>query len=273
MRRDRGLSVVVLILVAGVLRLDHPALASVGKLEINQQCVAVGCFPGDAPGFPVQLVEQGSYVLTGNLDSADAPVLQPVIQITAAFISLDLNGFTVLANSSADPGAIQINASYVEVKNGVLSGTASAGIVGNGSHLRLLDLRIVLIPGGPGIELGGYDIQIRNCLVSGNGGNGGILALGLHVAVVGCTVTNNTQAGIRIGPRSLVADNVVSNNTGHGIDAGTSSTVRGNVVTSSGAYGINLEGDTLVIGNTVVSNGLGNIATCASCTIVDNEAP
>jgi hypothetical protein len=29
-----------------------------GEFEIDQACVAVGCFPGDAPGFPVTLAQQ-----------------------------------------------------------------------------------------------------------------------------------------------------------------------------------------------------------------------
>jgi hypothetical protein len=43
------------------------AIASDGRFEINQSCVATGCFPGDAAGFPVQTQANESYVLTSDI--------------------------------------------------------------------------------------------------------------------------------------------------------------------------------------------------------------
>ncbi len=48
-----------------LLTLATSAYASDGVLEINQACaVNTGCFPGDDPGFPVTVVQPGSYSLT-----------------------------------------------------------------------------------------------------------------------------------------------------------------------------------------------------------------
>ena len=44
-----------------------------GRLEINQSCIATGCFPGDAPGFPVETQEGKSYVLTSSLERLVPP--------------------------------------------------------------------------------------------------------------------------------------------------------------------------------------------------------
>jgi hypothetical protein len=53
---------------ATLMMLVGPLLAGDGKLEINQSCIAVGCFPGDTAGFPVTITSSGSYLLTGNLE-------------------------------------------------------------------------------------------------------------------------------------------------------------------------------------------------------------
>ena len=108
------------------------------------------------------------------------------------------------------------------------------------------------------------------------------MASGQKVAVYRCTVTNASAVfaggpgggdGIQVGARSLVVDSIVTDNGGDGIQAGTSSVVRGNVVSQNGGYGINLTSDTLVIGNAVSNSPAGNLAACATCTFVDNEAP
>lgn len=83
-----------LVAAMAVAFLATPALA--GKLEINQVCAtsAQGCFPGDDPGFPVEIREVGSYVLTSDLAVSTLGV--DAIQLDAdGPINLDLRGFTV----------------------------------------------------------------------------------------------------------------------------------------------------------------------------------
>ena len=58
---------VEILLVAVFASIAAPGAASDGVLEINQTCaVNTGCFPGDAPGFPVHLdgTPSKSYALT-----------------------------------------------------------------------------------------------------------------------------------------------------------------------------------------------------------------
>ena len=78
--------------------LAESAQAAEGLLEINQTCsVQTGCFPGDAPGFPVTISSAGGYLLTSELD---APTDGPAIDIQASAVDLDLNGQHVTSANS-----------------------------------------------------------------------------------------------------------------------------------------------------------------------------
>ena len=63
-------------------------LATEGALEINQACVAGGCFPGDTAGFPVTIATRGNYELTSNLtlDNTD----QRAIKVNSDNVVIDL---------------------------------------------------------------------------------------------------------------------------------------------------------------------------------------
>ncbi len=78
------------------------ARAGDGRLEINQACVAAGCFAGDTPGFPVETQAKQSYVLTSGLTVPDANTSAVVLNSNSA---LDLNGFTIqgVTTCSASP--------------------------------------------------------------------------------------------------------------------------------------------------------------------------
>ncbi|MEO8673765.1 MAG: hypothetical protein ABI411_20850 [Tahibacter sp.] len=64
--------------------------AADGTLEINQDCAADGCFPGDTPGSPITLPASGRYKLTSDLSGL-------FIQFGPGALDVDLNlgGFTL----------------------------------------------------------------------------------------------------------------------------------------------------------------------------------
>ncbi|MCA9503381.1 MAG: hypothetical protein KC616_09880 [Myxococcales bacterium] len=97
-----------------------PALASDGVLEIDQTCaVLTGCFPGDAPGFPVTISERGSYLVTSNLTVDGAPDALIDILSSAVAVDLDLNGFTLKGDFSTAASTKGIrSASPVRVADG-----------------------------------------------------------------------------------------------------------------------------------------------------------
>jgi hypothetical protein len=68
------------------------ARASDGVIEINQSCVASGCFAGDDAGFPVTISAIGSYRLTSDLVVPDAATSGVSVADDA---TLDLNGFAI----------------------------------------------------------------------------------------------------------------------------------------------------------------------------------
>ncbi|MBY6203512.1 hypothetical protein [Halomonas denitrificans] len=116
----------------------QPATAVAGgRYEINQLCVSSGCFAGDAPGFPIEISQSGSYRLTSNLVTSGGQALDAVIDIQAPQVSLDLSGFTVggPTNCSGSPpvclgtlvdsgirvtGAARVD--HVMIENGTVEG-------------------------------------------------------------------------------------------------------------------------------------------------------
>lgn len=288
--------------VALCLGLLLPATLSAvdGRFEIDIDCVAAGCFPGDSGGvgtaaFPVTIANAGSYVLTSNIDAA-AMMGNIAISITASNVSLDLNGFFISGVGLMDFGALNITGSTVEVKNGRVIGGAGAGITASGGQIRLVNLRVSSGGGQPGINFGlgmGSDNQVLDTIVTAS--SFGIAAPGDRSRILGCHVSGGTTDGIRVGSNSIVADNIVTNVTGtgadgieagpsslvsgnvvqgifgDGIEVGANSLVRGNIVQGNGDIGINLGTDALVIGNTVVGNAAGNVEACMACTLVDNR--
>ena len=65
------------------------AAAGEGAYEINEDCMAAGCFAGDNPGSPVTITASGRYRLTSDLDRTIA------IATSATDVDLDLGGFSL----------------------------------------------------------------------------------------------------------------------------------------------------------------------------------
>lgn len=271
--RIRLTSILVALLVQQLYAAD-------GVLEINQSCAAVGCFPGDDAGFPVQITAAGSYILTSKLEVGGSAF---GINIGASNVSLDLNAFEVAGDDTGGFSGISLNSGVtsVTVRNGIVRDFGSAGVSGctlNCAHLRFFDLQ-VLSNANEGISFSGIDdIVVLNSVASGNGA-GGLFLNGDAVIVKDCIVENNgTGDGIRVSNEALLVDNVVRNNGGDGIQVAPRSSVIGNIVTLNGEHGINLGGEALVKNNVAHMNNQSvgpffDIEACATCTMVDNETP
>jgi len=215
-----------LVLVAGV------AHASDGRLEINQSCVATGCFPGDAVGFPVETQAATSYVLTSNLV---VPTAATNAITLAAQATLDLNGFSISGVTSCTgtpvtsctPTAAQGQGmgvyaeSRATIRNGTIRKVAGFGIAGGGG----LHIDSVLIEeaGGDGIYLnyssdGPEGHLIQNCRIVRNGGSGIFNSGGsggVGALITGNVILGNKNAGYS-GFRALLTNNTFARNTGPG---------------------------------------------------------
>lgn len=255
------------------------ALAVDGVIEINQASVFIGgVSPGDTPGFPVSLTAAGSYRLTGNLDvSAEAsPENTTAIEILASFVTLDLNGFSLIGNTvctgspvtscaplGSGDGIDSRDHNFNRIGNGIVRGFGDAGIdAGNASVDRIQ----AFSNGRRGIALhnGGLVTQ------SAAGGNGTRGIMGSGILVEASRALENGAAGIHANPGE-VRDCEAVHNGASGITAIdgliTGSISRGNVgtaivATRSGYTLNNASGTGPISGGTSLGRNICNTALC-----------
>jgi len=173
------------------------AFAADGRREISAACAEIGCFAGDAPGFPVEITAPGSYLLTSDLD---LPAGTSGILLRANDIRIDLNGFAVRGPAVCAPGACApVGGNPVGIGY-TGSPAAQRASVSNGSVVGI---------GGNGIRLGRAS-RVADVLVS-NATSRGIWISEPNGHVTGCTVDFTGYAGISVvQPASVVSDNSVT---------------------------------------------------------------
>jgi hypothetical protein len=237
--------------------------------EINQACALVGCVPGDAPGFPVTLVGDGSYLLTGNLQVTD-PNLSGIILSgpIQGGIRIDLNGFEVAgpvvcsgvgSAMSCTPGAgtgILATVSYVAVVGGTVRGFGAGGVrlVGGAGRIERVTAHA---NGGFGISVAGWSI-VSQSIARLNGGIG-IRSSGASV-IERCIAADNQSQGIFVDSPGVVVTRSTAFINGHdGIG-----TQAGAVVQESTAYlneraGIAVGAGSIVTDNSSFDNTLMGI--------------
>ncbi|HEV8628943.1 MAG TPA: right-handed parallel beta-helix repeat-containing protein [Thermoanaerobaculia bacterium] len=264
-----------------------PAVAADGVVEIDAACVGVGCFPGDSPGFPVEITNPGSYKLTSNLDARVAGDVD-AIRIAAVAVTLDLAGFQLISSSVCSGGTtntcspvnngagVRIVSQGAVVRNGSITGFGH-GIVSSADFTRLQDLtvwsnsvegifaaqagnQIVGVSaygnGSHGIEVGAAGM-VRRSTAYGNGGRG-IFAFGDNL-LIDNSIYGNRMDGITGGGFSIYARNVIAGNHEHGLhDTAGGSLVFGNAVSSNAIWGLLFDVNTSAYSENVLS---GNGAT------------
>ena len=224
-----------------------PVFASDGALEINQACVAAGCFAGDDPGYPVTITQPGSYRLTSNLTVATNNAT--AIRFDVEHVTLDLGGF-VLSGPVACTGepAVCTGESAALEGFGVLA-SPGHGVVRNG---------IVRGMGRAGIEAG-ESMHIDAVVAEGNGVHGIAGEYGSDGWIVENSIARgNGDVGIRLnsgtGAGSVVRNNTIVGNGGVGFLG--SALFTGNGVRKNGDYGAS--GNPRIGGNVFVENKAGS---------------
>jgi parallel beta-helix repeat protein len=218
-----------------VLACATPALA---QTTITQAKAADGIGGCDAPGFPVTICAPGSYVLKSNLRVPNQNTT--AIHVVANDVTIDLNGFAIFASSrclapvgepcpSDGRGVDATDRWNVAVLNGTVRGMGEFGVI-VGPRGRVERVR-----------------ALTNGFV-------GIMAPGFGSTVVGNTVANNADDGIRAGFGSTVTGNTAEDNGGDGIRCGNACTVAGNTAHQNGKNGI-IALESTVVGNTALRNG------------------
>jgi len=222
--RARTISTLVFLLVA-------PGMASAadGRLEINQACVAAGCFAGDAPGLPVQTQPHQSYVLTSNL--ALGPSLAGVVLEDGS--TLDFNGFEIAGDlvCSGTPaicpeqdfsGAAAVVARSGSVlRGGTIRGTRGLGVLVE-PFVRVERMRIEQNgAGGLGTGAAGAGgCLVEDSFVLRNGHNAMSFAVvggTLGARIVRNTIHGNGAAGV-VGAVSLLEGNAITKNAEAGAE-------------------------------------------------------
>ena len=166
---------------------------------------------------PVTIAAPGSYYLTDNLTGVSG---QAGITIMSSFVTLDLNGFSLIGV----PGSLDgINSSlsvleHIVIRNGVIRSWGGRGISAfNTSEVHVGDLRLEG-NGSDGLRVGPRSI-VRDTTSSGNGGTGFYVETGS--TVIGCTASVNGLSGVVAQANSVVSTTTA---TLHGTQYGFSLT-------------------------------------------------
>jgi hypothetical protein len=219
------------------------ALAGDGRLEINQSCIATGCFPGDDPGFPVETQAGRSYVLTSSLTVTNVNTTAVSLANRAV---LDLNGFEIAGPTTCSGAPATCSAAGVEggvgvyaqahttIRNGTIRGMGVYGIAGEVG----VTVEQVLVAnnasGGIYLNYGSDGPEahlIRGVRVVGNGGTGIFTAAGqggIGTLVTDCVVHGNKDAGLAVS-RTHVTNSTIARNGGAGV-SGTESSLGGSTL-------------------------------------------
>ena len=225
---------------AMVLGLAATAGAADGTIEINQAKVLA------SGGFPYVISATASYRLTGNLT---VPGSTDGIDVTAANVTIDLNGFAITTASGLV--GIKVSEGLYTVENGTVNGFSTGGVEG------------------------GFFGIVKNLHADGNGQFG--INVGDHTVVEGCTANLNASpsgVGIVCFSGCAISGNTASQNIADGIDCtGTGCVISSNAAYLNSKVGINCSGSGCAIsGNTAASNGSSGISCGGSGCLVSGNA-
>lgn len=254
-----------------------------GVVEINHTCATqLGCFSGDTPGYPVTIDGSAghSYRVTSDLiipdDSTDG------IEVDAASVSLDLNGFEIIrvgckeartvADCRLESGTgigvhvTELDHSFFSIRNGTITGMRNQGAYLKGRGALVTGLRLRW-NGAEGLRTA-QGAVIDNSLASANGSTG--IRTG-H----GSVLTNNTSgynlgSGFLASSGSTLTDNSATYNTTRGFSTSQGATIRGNSAWANYSDGISTGYGSLVEGNTVYQNDGNGIDVQGRCNVINN---
>jgi len=253
--------------------------AADGVILIDQNSAISGNLtPGDAPGFPITISQSGSYRLNGNIAVPDADTT--AIQITANFVTLDLNGFSITgpAVCTTHPtmcpapglgigiqagGDSPIGPRGVRILNGSVVGLGNLGILMTGDGSFVDKVTVDSNPGG-GMHIAGTVLQS----VATQNGPFGIFG----ITVRDSTAAQNFGDGIILDAVGGVATgNVSIHNGGYGflIPFGTAT---GNSAFLNNSFGISAICPSSITGNTIVATQTGSIETRGDGCVQSNNA-
>ena len=222
----------VIALLAG----SSVALAE-GEFEIDQACVTVGCFPGDAPGFPVTLANNGVYRLTSDLivNTSDG------ISVSAARVEIDLAGFEIFGGGSCSGNGATLSCSGGVVAAGIVQNAVSTLIHLHDGTIRGMGgsaMVLSAVASGSTIERLTMSENAASAAITGSSPNGGVavtqlnysrngfaLNLGNAAHVQGSEFSNNRFQGVVANQGSTVTESTFVGNGSFAVQCGAASTI------------------------------------------------
>lgn len=231
------------------------ATADEGRWEINQTCAELsGCFPGDAPGFPVTIHAPGSYLLTSDLV---VPALTAGIGSSTGDFTLDLGGFEI-RGPVVCTGTGQAVSCDANIGSGIAAGDDANVHVFNGSVRGF---------GFHGIAVGDNGL-VHDVTSRANGARG--VTTGLNSRVTDVTVQQNGGTGLFVGAGSSVERAFTRWNRVDGLFAGAGSTVESVISVQNGDDGFQLGAGAALRGSIAQLNELTGIEVGPGCQLVEN---
>jgi hypothetical protein len=222
-----------------------------GVVLIDQaRAMAGSVSPGDTPGFPVTITQKGSYKLSGNLTVPDGNTT--AIEIRSSFVTLDLNGFSIIGPTdcsggfpcagagtgsgivAGDPNVPRILFN-IAIRNGTIQGMGASGLClwGDAFTVENLTVRsngstgIALWRDTPSAPQRGVIVRYVNAHL--NGGDGITVQAG---TVSDCTASENHVTGIFVN-MGVVQRNVMLYNA-KGLSVGPRTGIAGNTMSLNG---------------------------------------
>lgn len=112
------------------------AMAAEGVFQISQTCALVGCFAGDAAGFPVTIASSGSYRLTSNLDLTGAAAGADAIDISGnGHVTVDLGGFTIKGGYTCSGSPVTACTGSPASGNGIFANSGISDVTIRNGHI------------------------------------------------------------------------------------------------------------------------------------------
>lgn len=215
---------------------------------------------------PFTIPGSGSYYLTTHLiGTADLDG----ISITHSNVSIDLNGYTLLAGGGTMGSGIHITAAVenIRISNGNIQGWGDNGIEALlASNSSFTNLRISSNQ-HDGLLVGNHNM-VSNCHSSNNTQDG--IDCGKNCTLNNCIVSTNGDDGIESDRGCVISDCSAYSNTDDGINAGFTNTIQKCASTFNGDGGFSINNGT-TISNCSASNNSGNGYNAGSACIITNN--
>lgn len=210
------------IAVAIALAIAAMPVQAEGIIDLNQDCAVAGCFPGDAPNFPITITQPGHYRLSSDLESPGLAGI--VVELLIGHVTLDLNGFTLSGGNTCSGempvtgctftnggSGVSIRAASGSLRNGTVQGFRGDGVRGTLSGGFLIEDMTIMENGNDGLALNhaetSFGLTIRNSRFVRNAGRGFADSFGAgnrHTHIEDSLFAGNGSAGAVVSSGTIV---------------------------------------------------------------------